>query len=66
MIILHSTSGRKSVKISNNNGYFNAAHVSDCGTNDERLIQMRSYVKEGAAIKFAHSLGCSLVEEKKR
>ena len=54
MITIKSTSGKKAVNISNNNGTFNAAYVQiDIANEREQLIEMKSFASEKRATTWA-------------
>jgi hypothetical protein len=59
MTILKSTSEKKAVKISNNNGTFNAVYVQYVNTGidtREQVLEHRAYASEKAATKWANKI----------
>ncbi len=57
MTTIKSTSGKKAVNVTNNNGTFNAAHVQiDIANEREQLIEMKPFSTEKRAITWANKV----------
>lgn len=57
MTTIKSKSGKKAVRVSNNNGTFNASHYQiDLSNEREQVIQMKSFSTEKRAITWANKV----------